>query len=78
MKVKKLLNALAYGRTVLVYYDDVDETDLTEEFIKILIDNQNLEQIENKEETLERQVKRWRLFLPVDGIDCPTLDIYTR
>jgi hypothetical protein len=78
MKVKKLLNALAYGRTVLVYYDDVDETDLTEEFIKILIDNQNLEQIENKEETLEKQVKRWRLFLPVDGIDCPTLDIYTR
>lgn len=78
MKVKKLLNALAYGRTVLVYYDDVDETDLTEEFIKILIDNQNLEQIENKEETLEKQVKRWRLFLPVDGIDCPTLDICTR
>jgi hypothetical protein len=78
MKVKKLLNALAYGRTVLVYYDDVDETDLTEEFIKILIDNQNLEQIENKEETLERNVKSWKLFLPVDGIDCPTLDIYTR
>ena len=78
MKVKKLLNALAYGRTVLVYYDNVDETDLTEEFIKILIDNQNLEEIENKEETLEKQVKRWRLFLPVDGIDCPTLDICTR
>jgi hypothetical protein len=78
MKVKKLLKALAYGRTVLVYDEDVDETGLTDEFITILIDNEDLETIENKEEALERQVKSWKLFLPVDCIECPTLDICTR
>ena len=50
----------------------------SEENILIVIDNLPFEEAELTAELLNKEVKRWRLFLPVDGIDCPTLDICTR
>ena len=78
MKIKKLLKAFSIGKSVLVFEDTIDETQLAEENILIVIDNLPFEEAELTAELLNKEVKRWRLFLPVDGIDCPTLDIYTR
>lgn len=78
MRIKKLLKAFSIGQSVLVFEDTIDETQLAEENILIVIDNLPFEEAELTAELLNKEVKRWRLFLPVDGIDCPTLDIYTR
>ena len=78
MKVNELINAFELGKAILVFEEDVDETHLTDEYIKILIDNETLEDIDLQSELLNREVKQWKLFMNVDRVLCPVLDIYTR